>query len=129
MSKRIHPTFSDDLYEAAELLRERRMYRNVSEYLAGLVRYDAISQREHLLTAEWAALGGHERDLLDAGLLEKVKSGETVRGSWLKAQIHDIVKEIYGRDPEKPPTIPEVAKELGRKLSAECRGKKNGTKR
>ena len=55
------------------------------------------------------------------------KSGEAIRGSWLKAQIHDIVKEIYGKDPEKAPKISDVAKELGRKLSAECRTKRNGS--
>jgi len=87
--------FSPDLLEAAEILRKRRRYRKISEYIQGLARYDAQTQREHAFSAEWAALSPAERDLLDAAFLKQVKAGEGIRGSWLEARIYEIIMEVY----------------------------------
>jgi Arc/MetJ-type ribon-helix-helix transcriptional regulator len=114
MAKRFTVTLSDDLHEAAEMLRKARKYRSLSEYVAALVRYDGQSQREHHLTAEWAALDGYERDRLDNAILRQVKSGEGLRGSWLEARIAEIVKKHLAEG--KTPSTKEVATELAREV-------------
>lgn len=116
MPKRFSVTLSDDLYEAAEILRKRNKYRGLSEYFQGLTRYDGQSQREHFLTSEWAALSGEERDLLDKGILERVKKGEGVRGSWLIHRIEAIV-EAYLLKHGKAPDPKEVAGRLARDIA------------
>lgn len=116
MPKRITITLSEDLAQAAELLRKRRKYRTMSEYLAALVRYDGQSQREHHLTAEWAALTGYERDRLDAAILRQVQSGEGLRGSWLEALIQEIVARRVAAG-GAPPTTREVAAELAQRIA------------
>ena len=119
MPKRITITLSDDLFTASEHLRKRRRYRTASEYIQALIRYDGQTQREHHLTAEWAALSPYERDALDAAILRQVNSGEGVRGSWLEARINAIVQERLeaGRTPETR----EVATELAQDLAAKPR--------
>lgn len=115
MPKRITVTLSDDLHEASELLRRKNRYRTLSEYIQNLVRYDAQSQREHLLTAEWAALSPAERDMLDARLLALVKSGKGVRGSWLEARIEAIVTRIFderGANMTKAQIVEMLAREI-----------------
>lgn len=114
MAKRIPATVSDDLYEAAEILRKRRRYRNKSEYVQGLIRYDAQTQRDHHLTAEWAALSPHERDRMDAALLRQVQSGEGIKGSWLEHRIEDIVKRHMEKG--EAPTVKQVAGELAQTI-------------
>lgn len=115
MPKRSTVTLTDDLAEAAEILRLRRRYRSFSEYVNGLIRYDGQSQKEHHLTADWAALDGYERDRLDAAILEQVKSGKGVLGSWLEAKIHEIVKRHI--EAGTVPTKKQVASELAHKIS------------
>jgi Arc/MetJ-type ribon-helix-helix transcriptional regulator len=117
MAKRFTITVSDDLYQAAELLRKSRKYRSLSEYVAALIRYDGQSQREHHLTAEWAAFTGWERDRLDAAILKQVQSGKGIRGSWLEARIAEIVKKHLAAG--KTPSKKEVAEELAREISKE----------
>lgn len=117
MPKRITITLSDDLFAASENLRKRRRYRTASEYIQALIRYDGQTQREHHLTAEWAALSPHERDLLDAAILRQVNSGEGVRGSWLEARINAIVQERLeaGRTPATQEVAAALAQDLSRK--------------
>lgn len=117
MAKRVTITLSDDLYSAAEHLRQRRRYRTFSEYFQGLVRYDGQSQREHHLTAEWAALSPYERDRLDSAILRQVMSGNGLLGSWLEAKIAEIVKAnlAEGKTPEKR----DVAAQLAQRIAAE----------
>lgn len=87
--------FSPDLLDATEILRQRRRYRTISEYIQGLARYDAQTQREHALSADWAVLSPSRRDQLDAGFLMQVKAGEGTRGSWLEARIYEIIMQVY----------------------------------
>ena len=115
MPKRFSITLSDDLYEAVKILMKRRKYRTLTEYLAALARYDGQSQREHHLTAEWAAMEGHERDALDARILALVQSGKGVTGSWLEARIATIIKEHLAHD--HVPTKKEVATQLARDIA------------
>jgi Arc/MetJ-type ribon-helix-helix transcriptional regulator len=117
MAKRITVTLSDALATAAEALRKRRKYRTASEYVAALIRYDGQTQREHHLTAEWAALTGYERDKLDEAILRQVESGKGVRGSWLEATIEEIV--LRHLKSGQPPTTKEVAAELAAKLGSQ----------
>jgi metal-responsive CopG/Arc/MetJ family transcriptional regulator len=117
MPKRITITLSDDLHAAANLLRKRRKYRTLSEYFAALARYDGQSQRDHHLTAEWAAMSGHERDRLDAAILRQVETGKGVRGSWLEARIDECVKRHLAAG--QTPTTTEVAVELAQKIAEE----------
>ena len=115
MPKRITITLSDDLFEAADLLRKRRRYRSASEYVQGLIRYDGQAQKDHHLTAEWAAFSPYERDALDAAILRQVKSGKGVRGSWLEARIEEIVKAhpAAGKTPATRDVAAELAKGIG----------------
>jgi Arc/MetJ-type ribon-helix-helix transcriptional regulator len=115
MPKRITITLSDDLAEAADLLRKRRRYRSASEYIQGLIRYDGQSQRDHHLTAEWAAFSPYERDALDAAILRQVKSGKGVRGSWLEARIEEIVKAHLAGGGK--PATKDVAAELAKGIA------------
>lgn len=73
--KRVTVNLSDDLHEAAEILRRRGNYRSMSEMFVALLRWQAQTQRVHGLAAHWATLTGHERDRVDAELSSKVKSG------------------------------------------------------
>lgn len=125
MAKKFTVNLSDDLYEAMELLRQRRKYRPGSEYLAALIRYDGQTQREHSLTTEWAALSPTERDMLDANILALVKSGKGQRGSWLEATIVDIVKAELSRGnvPEKRQVAAELAKRIAQTNEASKDGK------
>lgn len=113
MPKRPTITFSDALYKAADILRSRRRYRTLTEFLTALVRYDAQTQKDHVFTEEWASLNGDERDRLDAGLLAMVESGKGVRGSWLIAQIGEIIDIVWSQ--EERPDPDSVAKELAKR--------------
>jgi hypothetical protein len=73
----------------------RRNSRTLSEYIQGLARYDAQSQKPHAFSAEWAAFSPTERDQLDANLLKGVKDGTKGRGSWLPARIRDLIMKVY----------------------------------
>jgi len=117
MPKRITITLSDALHTASDLLRKRRKYRTLSEYFAALARYDGQSQREHHLTAEWAALSGYERDALDAAILRQVESGQGLRGSWLESRIEEIVKRhlAAGHTPATKEVAAELAEEIAKK--------------
>jgi Arc/MetJ-type ribon-helix-helix transcriptional regulator len=115
MAKRVTVTLSEDLQQAAELLRKRRKYRTFTEYVQALIRYDGQTQREHQLTGEWAALTGYERDRLDNAILRQVESGKGARGSWIEATIEEIV--LRHMKAGQPPNAKEVAAELAAKLA------------
>ncbi len=115
MPKRITVTLSDDLGEVESILRKRRHYRSGSEFFQGLLRYDAQTQMDHPLTAEWAAFSPEERDMLDAALLTQVKTGEGVKGSWFKAAIRDAVKEWIDENRDLPHTK-DIAVMLAKKI-------------
>lgn len=102
MARRITITLSDELAELAEIRRKNCHYRTLPEYFIGLVRYDGITQKEHLLSEEWAALTPVERDTLDASLLDKVKAGVGEGGSLLKKLAYDAVMEINGAGAKEP---------------------------
>jgi len=116
MPKRITISLSDELAAAVELLRKRRRYRTASEYFVALARYDGQTQRDHHLTAEWAALSGYERDRLDAAILRQVETGAGLKGSWLEHRIEEIVRRHLAAG--HTPAAREVATDLARELSA-----------
>jgi hypothetical protein len=109
-------TFSDALFAAAKILSKRRKYRGIPEYLNALVRYDGQTQRDHVLTDEWAAMDAAERDRLDEAILRQVKTGKGVRGSWLEARMEAIIRKIMAERTE-PPTVKEVTHELARAIA------------
>jgi Arc/MetJ-type ribon-helix-helix transcriptional regulator len=111
MPKRITITLSDSLAEAAEMLRKKRRYRSASEYIQGLIRYDGQTQKEHHLSAEYAAMSPWERDRLDDAILRQVQSGKGVKGSWLEARIREAVKSLSDKN-GRAPTEDEVVEEL-----------------
>jgi predicted TIM-barrel enzyme len=113
MAKKVAATLSDDLYEAGNLLRRARGYRNWSEYLASFVRHDCMVQTtEHGLTEPIAAMEAKERDEMDAKLLEMVKSGKGERGSWLRKVIYDTIKELMVENGGYEPMVRDVEKRL-----------------
>jgi hypothetical protein len=113
MGKKVQATLSDELFEAGEILRERRGYRNWSEYLASFVRHDAMVQpSEHKITEPIAIMKAAERDELDGKLLEMVKSEKGERGSWMKKCIYDTIKELMAESGGCEPRIHEVEARL-----------------
>jgi len=116
MPKKKSFTFSDALFAAMAILCENRRYRNLTEFITALVRFDAQTLRDHVMTEEWAALSGEERDRLDAGLLERVKQWKPARGSWLMAKLEAIIKIVLEFvQAGKEPTPELVAKELAKR--------------
>lgn len=116
MATRYYVSLSGELLEAAELLRARRKYRSASEYMAALIRYDALTQQDHLFSGEWAALAPAERDKLDANLLAQVKAAKSARGSLLRKLIYEAIKAMNGPD-AKTPTIEEVIKKMAERMA------------
>ncbi len=103
----------------AELMRRER-YRSPSEVFQSFLRHWAISQQEHALTGPWASLPGVERDKLDEGLRALVEAGKGKKGSWLKAQIYDAIKEAHGAD-AKSPTVEQVMRILPDVIATKAR--------
>jgi Arc/MetJ-type ribon-helix-helix transcriptional regulator len=101
----------DDLVPIAKECIRRERYRSMSELFASFIRHWAVSQQAHAMTGEWAALDGQERDKLDAGLRALVDSGKGEKGSWIKAQIYDAIKELNGPD-AKTPTVEQVLRRV-----------------
>ena len=119
MSKRVYATLSDDLHEAAEILRFRRRYRDLAEVIRNFFRYDCLIQRDHHLTNDWAAMSAAEQDAFDAGLLRKVKEEKAAPSSWLEKLIDDRIKLAIegGRIPTTKEIAAEVAREVVNKVS------------
>lgn len=116
MAKRITLTLSDDLAEAAELLRRQNRYRTIPELCLGLLRYAGLVQKEHVVTSEIAAMSPAERDIADAQILDRVKRGEAVKGQWFENRLKAIVEayfEEHGRPPSKREAAVELVKGLG----------------
>jgi len=44
----------------------------------------------------------YERDRLDAGILDLVRTGKGTKGSWLKALIYDCIQVLLGPDAREP---------------------------
>lgn len=89
MAQSIIPVrFSDELREVAEILFQRRQYRNVSDYLRSLVRYDGIvGGDEHAVTKPIADKSVDHQIRIDAELLKWVKDGKRGRGVLLEKLI------------------------------------------
>jgi hypothetical protein len=116
MSKQINITVSDDLYEAIEILRKRNRYRSKREYLEGMARFDAMIQKEHVLSLDYASLDGWERDRLDSNLLALVKSGKGKKGEWFENQIRKAVESLAHEGVQ--PTREAVAKQIVKDTAA-----------
>lgn len=101
----------DDLHAILLEIQRRERYRSPSEVVHSFLRHWALSQQDHALTGEWAALPGPERDKLDAALRSMVESGKGKKGSWLKKQIYTAIKEALGAD-AKSPTVDQVMQML-----------------
>lgn len=131
MPQRISAVLSDPLYEIAKELRKRNRYRSWPEVLQGFLRYWALTQADHHLSTEWAAMTGPERDALDAGLLEALRNKEVTKGSWLKSEIFAAVDE-WIRENESYPRTKPIAEKLAKRvaqLAMEKPIKKNPPKR
>lgn len=112
---RLHLTLSEPLAKAAKRRRKDLKYRTDSEYIAGLVRYDCQTQKEHHISQEFAALDGWERDRLDAAILRQVESGVGIHGSWIEARIDASVKKHL--DAGHVPTPKQVASDIARDIA------------
>ena len=119
MAVRKNLTFSPFLLKAMELLRIRHKYRTLSEYVQGLVRYDAQTQRDHTFSTEWASLNPREQSLLDAALLDLVKSGEGLNGKVIGAYMREFVQKAFAAGKPEP-TVEQVAVALGRTIGEEA---------
>lgn len=113
MSKKFLVTLSEDLGKAAEILKKQNRYRTLSEYVNGLIRYDAMVQRPHRLSKEHAAMTAYERDALDADLFKQVKSGKGAKGSMFEARIEEAVRRLV-EETGMIPTKNEVAERLAK---------------
>lgn len=113
MSKKFLVTLSNELGETAEILKKRNRYRTLSEYVNGLIRYDAMVQRPHRLSKEHATMTLSERDMLDADLLKQVKTGKGLRGSMFEARVEEAVRKLT-EETGMIPTKDEVAEWLAK---------------
>ncbi|HYF35047.1 MAG TPA: hypothetical protein VD994_07125 [Prosthecobacter sp.] len=73
--------FSHALAEAFELRAKLLGYKNGTDMIKGLGRYDCLCQSAHGVTKEWANLTLEEQDLLDAKLLNRVKEGRGMKAA------------------------------------------------
>lgn len=108
-------TLSDDLNTVAEIRRKQLGYRSKREYVEGLIRYDGITMKDHLVTAIWAAMDGHERDAMDATILRQVTSGrDGEHRSFIQEEIRRAVAELQmaGIDPTTKAVAKKVAKRI-----------------
>jgi len=109
--ERLTIQLSADLRTVLEHIQRRERYRSPSEVVQSFLRHWAISQQQHAVTGEWAALTPPQRDELDAGCRQLVESGKGQKGSWLKARIYECIKELNGQD-AKSPTVDQVLAKL-----------------
>lgn len=108
---RLTINLSDDQFRILEEVMRRERYKSPTESFVSFLRHWAVSQQEHAITGPWAWLSGLERDRLDEGLRQLVESGKGQKGSWLKAQIYDAIKDALGKD-AKAPTVAQVMRQL-----------------
>ena len=90
---------SGALVEIAETLAARNGYPSWNAYVKGLMRFDALVQKEHTLTLPWAKTSDDEQGRIDEYLLSLVRSGEGVKGQYLENKIREIAQECSA-DPE-----------------------------
>jgi hypothetical protein len=62
-----------DLAEIARLRAQQAGYASLNAYVAGLIRYDAMTRRPHDLTLAVSRLSPTQRDQEDAALLSEVR--------------------------------------------------------
>ena len=109
--ERLTIQLSEDLRFVLDEIQRRERYRSPSEVVQSFLRHWAISQQQHAVTGEWAALTPPQRDELDAGCRKLVESGNGQKGSWLKARIYEAIKELLGAE-AKSPTVDQVLVKL-----------------
>jgi len=106
-TNRLTINLNDDLLAIEKEIMRRERYRSHTECYESFLRHWALSQQEHAITGGWSGLEPEELDTLDAGLRSLVESGIGKKGSWLKARIYDVVKELNGEQ-AKTPTVDQV---------------------
>ncbi len=76
MSKRVFATMSDELWDAMQLMRRAAGFARESDFIAALVREQAMHDHDLTTVRQFAAFTGYERDKLDAQMLLRVRHHE-----------------------------------------------------
>lgn len=67
-------------------------YANLSEYIVGLIRFDVMTNKKHVVTAEIAKLSRAQIDEIDDEIATIFKKGESLGGSWFEARLQAAVE-------------------------------------
>lgn len=98
-----------DLDELASLLAKRRGYKSRNAYIIGLLRYDAmVEKNEHKITLPISQMPLAEQDKVDQTLLKNVKSDKGERGQFLRRVVQAMV---HTGDPGIKKMIREILSE------------------
>lgn len=73
-----------------------RPYKNAGAYLMGLTFHDAMVQRPHTLTIDFANAGIDEQDRIIKEL-RTVEPGDPISGSWLEHRLEEAVIAVAER--------------------------------
>jgi len=91
-------------------------YKNVSEYMLGLLRYDLLTRKPHETTANLSKLDRAEQDKIDLEIAKMFADGESLGGSWFEHRLQAAVEAAGAPEPERPRMVKELLSRLaGRK--------------
>jgi hypothetical protein len=100
--------------EQRALTMKPRPYNDIGAYFKGVSFHDAMVQRPHTLTIDFANAGLNEQDRVIEELL-KVQPAHPISGSWLEHRLEEAVVSVAERHNVKL-TIEEVREMLAQKI-------------
>jgi len=108
--------YPSPLFDLLSKRAEEAGYKNVNEYIVGLVRYDLLTRKPHNATAGISELSGPEQDKIDDEIARVFETGESLNGSWFEHKLEEAVKAVAeGKQPEEHKLVKEVLNRIGRK--------------
>lgn len=103
------------LKEAASARAKEAGYTSVSEYVLGLLRFDLLTRKPHVTTANLSTLSRSEQDKVDTEIATMFETGETLGGTWFQHKVEDAVKAANAPLPEPSKLAKELLKRLNGK--------------
>lgn len=82
--------------EKRALSMKPRPYKNVAAYFMGISFHDAMVQRPHVLTIDFANASIEDQDRIIDELIQ-VPPSEPISGSWLEHRLADAISEVAKR--------------------------------
>ena len=85
----------------------REGYRSPAEAFESFLGHWALAAHQHKHTGHWAAARGLLRERRGRELLAILRSGQPLKGSWIRNRVHHIIEDVLGAN-SKSPTVDEV---------------------